>query len=60
MRTKIRFRIVDWAGNDLSSYYGTFDDFESAWGALYNEFRELGEDDFDAQMSEFEVVELTK
>lgn len=49
------FKIFDWAGNDKSDYYGTFKTFEDAWGALYEEFSSLSEDDFNEQMSEFVV-----
>lgn len=48
-------RIFDWAGNDLTYYYGTFKDFESAWGALYERFADLPEDEFNEQMAEFYV-----
>jgi hypothetical protein len=49
--------ILDWAGNDLSAHYGEFESFEDAWGALYEDYALLNEEDFDAQMSEFEVLE---
>lgn len=49
--------IEDWAGNDKSNYYGTFESFEDAWGALYEEFNHLSETDFDEQMNEFYVEE---
>lgn len=54
----MRFRIVDWAGNDKSAYYGRFDSFEDAWGALYEEFDDLPEDEFNETMSEFYVEEV--
>lgn len=54
-REEIQFRIYDWAGNDKTSYYGTFKAFEDAWGALYEEFSDLSENDFDEQMGEFYV-----
>ena len=53
-----KYRIVDWAGNDKSSYYGTFKTFDDAWSALYTEFGHLSEDDFNDQMSEFEVEKI--
>lgn len=52
-----QYKIIDWAGNDKTPYYGTFETFEDAWGALYEEFDSLPEDEFDAQMGEFYVVE---
>ena len=51
------YKIFDWAGNDKTEYYGTFEHFEDAWGRLYAEFDGLSEVDFDEQMSEFEVLE---
>jgi hypothetical protein len=53
-----KYKIMDWAGNDKSNYYGTFNSFDDAWGALYAEFESLDEKDFDAQMSEFYVDEI--
>jgi len=53
-----RYKIIDWAGNDKTAYYGLFDSFDNAWDALYQEFEHLEDKDFDEQMSEFEVVEL--
>tara|TARA_R100001086_G_scaffold248358_1_gene185100 strand:- start:3198 stop:3410 length:213 start_codon:yes stop_codon:yes gene_type:complete len=35
-----RFKIFDWAGNDKSDYYSTFETFEDAWERLYEEFPE--------------------
>lgn len=29
-----KYRVYDWAGNDLTSFYGEFEDFEDAWGAI--------------------------
>jgi hypothetical protein len=29
-----QYRVYDWAGNDLTSFYGTFEHFEDAWGAV--------------------------
>lgn len=52
-----KFKIFDWAGNDKTSYYGEFNTFEDAWGALYEEFAHLNEEEFDDLMSEFEVLE---
>jgi len=51
------YKIFDWAGNNLTSYYGVFASFEEAWGALYEEFDGLNEEDFNEQMSEFHVEE---
>jgi len=50
------FKIYDWAGNDKTPYYGTFESFEDAWGRLYEEFDHLVDQDFDEQMSEFQVL----
>lgn len=52
-----KFYIQDWAGNDKSDYYGEFNSFEDAWGALYAEFSHLSDADYDAQLSEFYVLE---
>lgn len=52
------FKIVDWAGNDRTNYYGTFDTFEDAWDALYVEFQDLNGDEFDEMMGEFYVEEI--
>lgn len=32
-----RYKIYDWAGNDLSSYHGTFKTFDDAWSYIYGE-----------------------
>jgi len=53
-----KYIIKDWAGNDKTPYYGEFEDFEDAWGALYEEFDHLPEEDFDDMMSEFWVEEI--
>lgn len=53
MRTK--YRVYDWAGNDLSDFYPDQDSFEDSWGLIYERFDSLPEDEFDEQMSEFEV-----
>ena len=52
------YKIFDWAGNDKSDYYGTFEHFEYAWGRLYEEFDHLSEVDFNEQMDEFYVDEF--
>ena len=52
------YKIFDWAGNDKTEYYGTFEHFEDAWGRLYAEFEGLSEVDFDEQMGEFYVEEI--
>lgn len=54
---KTKYRIIDWAGNDLTSYYGTFDSFEDAWGAIYERFEHLSDEDLDEQLGEFEVID---
>ena len=51
----MKYIIKDWAGNDKSNYYGTFDTFEDAWGALYAEFDHLSESEFNETMGEFYV-----
>ncbi len=53
-----KFKIIDWAGNDKSDYYGHFDSFEDAWGRLYQEFEGLPEDEFNETMGEFYVEEI--
>lgn len=52
-----RYRIRDWAGNDKTAYYGQFHSFEDAWDALYWEFRDLSDTEFDTQINEFYVEE---
>lgn len=59
MKTKPVFKIFDWAGNDMTYYYGTFESFEDGWGAIYENFNHLNEDDFNEQMSEFYVEEVS-
>lgn len=51
-----KYIIQDWAGNDLSSYYGTFDTFEDAWDAILERFKDLDESELENQLQEFEVV----
>lgn len=51
-------KIVDWAGNDKSHYFGTFDTPEDAWAALYKEFEDLDEDEFNEVTCEFYVDEI--
>jgi len=50
------FMIKDWAGN-ICFNGQEFEDFEDAWGFVYEFYRYLDEDEFDERMSEFEVVE---
>ena len=52
-----RYTIQDWAGNDLSDYYGTFESFEDAWGAIYERFEALSDKEFDDEMQEYAVIE---
>lgn len=50
------FRIIDWAGNDLTYWHGEFETFESAWDYIYGEMTDrlkLTEDDY----QEFHVEE---
>lgn len=49
-----KFRIYDWAGNDLTQWHGTFKTFEDAWDYIFGEMTErlkLTEEDY----QEFEV-----
>lgn len=51
------FIIEDWAGNHC--FQGrVFDTFTDAWGFLYSISDSLNEADFNAEMSEYEVVEV--
>ena len=45
------WKIFDWAGNDLTGFYGTFESFEDAWDILFDRFE--SEDD----LGEFQVLE---
>ena len=29
-----KYLVFDWAGNDLTGFYGEFENFEDAWGAI--------------------------
>lgn len=57
MKTKVIFKIFDWAGNDKSDYYGTFKTLDDAYSALYAEFKDLEGDELDKQIDEFYVQE---
>lgn len=57
MKKKQKYHIEDWAGN-LCFAGRTFNDFEDAWGFIYQTFDHLNEDDFNEQMGEFEVMEV--
>lgn len=50
----MKFIVKDWAGNTID-FYGVFERFEDAWGAIYENFDHLGEKEFDEQMGEFYV-----
>ena len=52
----MKYLIQDWAGNDLTSYYGEFDSFEDAWDAIYKRFSDLSDMEFEEQLQEFEVL----
>jgi hypothetical protein len=48
-KTKNKFRILDWAGNDLSDFHGTFKTFEDAWDYILGEMTDkldLTEEDY--------------
>lgn len=49
------FKIYDWAGNEMN--WGTFKEFEDAWGFIYDKFRHLG-DDAEDEFGEYEVREF--
>lgn len=53
---KTKYFIQDWAGNDKTDFYGEFNSFEDAWGAVRENFKDLKDEDFDEQMVEFEVL----
>jgi len=53
-----KYYIQDWAGNDLTGYYGTFESFEDAWGAIYENFEHLSDKELEEQLGEFEVTEM--
>lgn len=55
----MKYIVKDWAGNTLD-FYGTFEDFEDAWGAIRENFAHLNEHDFNEQMGEFYVEEIKK
>ena len=52
------FKIYDWAGNDKSAYYGTFETFEDAWDRLREEFPDDPEDSNESNLGEFYVEEV--
>lgn len=70
-RKNNKFIIKDWAGNVMSEngkFYSArspwlhpklFPDFEDAWGYLFELFDHLPEEEFDEQMGEFYVEEVT-
>lgn len=44
-----RYKIYDWAGNDLSSHHGTFKTFDDAWAYIHGEMTDklgLTDDDY--------------
>ncbi len=59
------YKIMDWAGNDLTKHYGTFESFEEAWEAIYQHINEKlaeegineweREEAFDAWAGEYHV-----
>lgn len=49
------YKIFDWAGNDKTDFYGTFNSLEDALERLYEEFDHLEDSAFDEQMQEFEI-----
>lgn len=64
-----KFRIEDWAGNILDysdvfmrPHYAVakeFPTFEEAWNYLYRKFDHLSEKEFDEEMSEYYVEEVS-
>lgn len=46
--------VKDWTGKKIN-FYGEFEHFEDAWGAIRENFSHLNEEDFDEQMGEFYV-----
>lgn len=44
-----KFKIYDWAGNDLTHWHGTFDSFEDAWDYILGDMTDnlgLTEEDY--------------
>jgi len=53
-----KYIILDWAGNRCLSNH-EFDTFEDAWDAIYIKFKHLNDTEFDIELGEYEVVEVT-
>ena len=49
-----KYIVYDWAGNLMN--FGQFDDFEDAWGFIYEKFDHLSEQAFDEEMQEYQVL----
>jgi len=52
-----KFKILDWAGNECISHE-SFPTFEDAWGAIYEYFDKLEDAEFDAELGEYQVLEV--
>ena len=54
------FKIMDWAGNDLTDFFGLFQDAEDAWGILRERAEEetSNEDEYDAYLGEYYVEKV--
>jgi hypothetical protein len=51
----MRYKVFDWAGNDLSDYYGTFSSFEEAWEAIYKRLE--NEENPEEYYQEYQVLQ---
>ena len=56
----MKYKVYDWAGNDLTSFYGVFNGFEEAWGAIRDNCKKhaKNEEDYEEMLGEFYVEEF--
>jgi hypothetical protein len=54
----MKYKIFDWAGNDLTSHFGTFSDFQSAWEAIHDYVSDQTQDEneFEEMCGEYQVL----
>ena len=57
-----KYKVYDWAGNDLTNTFGTFNDFEDAWMGVREEVENYLKsidslDTIDEELGEYQVLE---
>lgn len=54
---KEKWIVIDWAGNEIKMPKPYYPSFEDAWGALYEKFEHLSDEEAEQEYQEYEVIQ---